>query len=153
MISESTAEVTSAVFHAISCIVRDYQPALECFVSIGGLECILGLISHEHEKLVIKSMFLIASFALNADIVRQLVAMNAVERIIATIKPLDRYDARLEQTLAALDTLVQTDDAIRRCRDNRLAFKDNLADVIALGTGKSECEVSWDLACLSHLRA
>lgn len=87
-------------------------------------------------------MFLIASFALNADIVRQLVAMNAVERIIATIKPLDRYDARLEQTLAALDTLVQTDDAIRRCRDNRLAFKDNLADVIALGTGKSECEVS-----------
>jgi hsp70-interacting protein len=136
-------EVSTAVFHAISCIVRNYEPAINAFISLGGLECVLGLIqSLENEKLMIKSMFMILSLAQDVKIADQLVKMNAIEKIVETIQAKDQYDVRLEQTLSALDALTQTNEAINRSRDGKLNLRDNLDQVIALGEGKPECEVS-----------
>lgn len=145
MMSDS-AEVATAAFHAISCIVRNYEPAVNAFLSMGGLECVLGLVqTKDNEKLVIKSIFLILSFAQDVKIADQLVKMNAIEKIIETIQPKDQYDVRLEQTLSALDALINTDEAIKRSRDGKLNLRDNLDKVIALGTEKPECEVSLTL--------
>jgi hsp70-interacting protein len=137
------AQVATKAFHAISCIVRSYEPALAYFIDVGGLECVLGLIqSNDNEKIVIKSMFLINSFSQDFPAVRdELVKLNAVERVIATIQPIGEYNTRLEQTLAALDTLTATKDAVSRCRNDSLQLREKLDRVIFLGHGKPECEV------------
>jgi hsp70-interacting protein len=143
------AEVSSHAFHAISCIVRSYEPGMEAFISMGGLECLLGLIqSVDREKLIIKSMFLINSFAQDSPAVRdELIKLNAAERIIATLQPKDEYNTRLEQTLAALTSLIVTNDAIKRCQKETLNFREQLNKIVSLGSGKPECDVS----CLSHV--
>lgn len=48
------SEVAVNSFHAISRIVRSYEPGLASFIEIIELECILGLIQcQEQDKLII----------------------------------------------------------------------------------------------------
>lgn len=138
------AEVSSHSFHAISCMVRSFDPGMQAFVSMGGLECLLGLIqNNDREKLIIKSMFLISSFAQDYPECRQdLIKLDAIEKIIETIQPKDEYNTRLEQTLTALNSLVVDDDAIQRCRNKSLQLEEKLKQIISLGEGKEECQVS-----------
>lgn len=138
------AEVSSHAFHAISCMVRSYEPGMKAFVSMGGLECLLALIqSEDREKLIIKSMFLMSSFAQDSPECRdELVKLDAIEKIISTIQPKDEYNTRLEQTLTALTSLVETEDAIKRCRNQNLKLEEKLKQIISLGEGKEECQVS-----------
>lgn len=136
-------EVAVNSFHAISCIVRSYEPGLASFIEIGGLECILGLIQRQdQEKLIIKSMFLISSFSKDFPPVRdELVKLDAIDRVAATLVPKSEYDTRLEQTLSALDALIETDEAIQRCRINKTNFREKLEQVISLGEGKDNCNM------------
>lgn len=138
------AEVSSHAFHAVSCVVRSYEPGMNAFVEMGGLECLLSLIQEkDREKLIIKSMFLINSFAQDSPKVRNdLIQLNAIERIVETIIPKGEYDTRLEQTLAALTSLVEGDDAIQRCRNENLKLRAKLNEIVAMGSGKDECQVS-----------
>ena len=151
MLSDDS-EVAANALHAISCIVRGFEPALAAFIDMGGLECLLGLIhTNENNKIMVKSMFLINSFTQDFPPVGvELVKLNAVERVIATIQPKDEYDTRLEQTLAALTSLIASNDAIEKCRVENLKLRDKLDRVISLGTGKPECEVSRS-PLLSHV--
>ncbi|XP_070494884.1 hsp70-binding protein 1 [Chironomus tepperi] len=128
-------------FHAISCIVRSYEPGLASFIEIGGLECILGLIQcQDQEKLIIKSMFLISSFSRDFPAVRdELVKLDAIDRVAATLEPKSTYDTRLEQTLCALDALIETDEAIQRCRNKKSNFREQLERIISFGEGKDDC--------------
>jgi hsp70-interacting protein len=137
-------EVSSHAFHAISCIVRSFEPGMKAFIDMGGLECLLGLIqSADYEKLIIKSVFLINSFSQDSAHVRnELIKLNAVERIVASIEPKDEYSTRLEQTLAALTSLTENSEAVDRCRMESLELKEKLEKIIALGNGKEECQVS-----------
>lgn len=138
------AEVSSHAFHAISCIVRSFEPGMQAFVSMGGLECLLSLIqTPDREKLIIKSMFLISSFVQDFPTVRDdLVKLGAIEKIVATIEPKDEYSTRLEQTLAALTSLAEGDEAFKRCGNKSLSLKEKLDKIISLGEGKEECQVS-----------
>lgn len=143
------AEVSSHAFHAISCIVRSYEPGMRAFVSMGGLECLLSLIQgQDREKLIIKSMFLINSFAQDSLTCRDdLIKLNAIEKIIATLEPKHEYNTRLEQTLAALTSLVEGDDAVRRCQNESLKLKERLNTIITMGDDKEECQVSRKKCC------
>lgn len=138
------AEVSSHAFHAISCMVRGYEPGMRAFVNMGGLECLLGLIQLEdREKLIIKSMFLMNSFVKDDPVVcDDLVKLNAIEKIIATIQPKDEYSTRLEQTLAVLVSMTENSEAIKRCGNDSLKLKQKLDQIISLGEGKEECQVS-----------
>lgn len=143
MMTDETV-VSSHAFHAISCIVRSYEPGMAAFISMGGLECLLALIqSEDREKLIIKSMFLISSFAQDSlEVCDELVKLNAVERIVATLQPKGEYSTRLEQTLAALSSLIVTADAIKRCHNESLKLREKLDKIVSLSNGKPECDVS-----------
>lgn len=143
MLSEET-EVATHSFHAISCIVRSYEPALASFIDIGGLECILELIQRQdQEKLIIKSMFLISSFSQDFPPVRdELVKLDAINRVASTLEPKSEYDTRLEQTLSALDSLIKSADEVTRFCSNKTNLLEKLEKVISLGRGKDECNVS-----------
>lgn len=137
-------EVASHSFHAISCLVRSYEPALANFIEIGGLECILGLIQNqEHEKIIIKSMFLMSAFSKDFPAVgEELVKLDAIERISNTLQPKGEFNQRLEQTLSALVTLINcSEEAIRRCRNEKINLREKLEKIISMGNGKDECKV------------
>lgn len=137
------AEVSSHAFHAISCIVRSFEPGMDAFISMGGLECLLSLINSDREKLIIKSVFLISSFSVDSQTVRDaLVNLNAIEKIVPTIQPKDEYSTRLEQTLAALVSLIENEEAVRRCQNESLKLQDKLNQIISMGGSKEECQVS-----------
>lgn len=138
-----TPEIAVRSFHAISCLVRSFEPALANFIDIGGLECILELIQREdQEKLIIKAMFLISAFCKDFSAMRdELVKLNAVERITATIQPKGEFNQRLEQTLSALVTLTDTPSAIKRCQNNKISLKEKLDKIVSMGDGKDECKV------------
>lgn len=137
------SEVASHSFHAISCLVRSFEPALANFIDIGGLECILGLIQcQDQENLIIKSMFLMSSFSKDFPAVGdELVKLDGIERISETLQPKGEFDQRLEQTLSALDTLTNSSDAKRRCQNNKLNLREKLEKIISMGHGKDECKV------------
>lgn len=138
------AEVSSHAFHAISCMVRSYEPGMRAFVNLGGLECLLSLVQFEdREKLIIKSMFLMNSFVKDDPAVSDdLVKLNAIEKIIATLQPKDEYSTRLEQTLDVLVSMTENSEAIKRCSNDSLKLKQKLDQIISLGKGKEECQVS-----------
>lgn len=117
---------------------------MNSFISMGGLECLLGLIqSPDRAKLVVKSMFLLSAFVQDSPSVREeLIKLNAVEKIIASIEPQDEYNARLEQTLAALVSLTQSPNAVNRCQKLELDLKAKLDRIVAICKGKEECQVS-----------
>lgn len=137
-------EIAANSFHAISCLVRSYEPALANFIDIGGLECMLGLIQcKDQEKLVIKSMFLMSAFSKDFSPVRdELVKLNAIERIVNVLEPKSEYNTLLEQSLSALSSLIETNDAIERGKNSKLQLKEKLEKIIHAGKGKEECQVS-----------
>lgn len=141
------AEVSSHAFHAISCMVRSFEPGMKAFVNMGGLECLLSLIQNQDtEKLIIKSMFLMNSFASDSPAVRdELCKLNGIEKIIATIEPKGEYNTRLEQTLSALVSLVGSEDSIEKCRNASSNLRNKLEKIIELGGEKEECQVSKNI--------
>jgi hsp70-interacting protein len=138
-------EVAVNSFHAISCMVRSYEPALANFIDIGGLECILALIQQQdQEKIIIKSMFLISAFCKDfPEVCGELIKLDAIERIVMTLQPKDEFCQRLEQTLSALVTLTETPSAhvIERCQNNKIDLNEKLTKIISMGKGKDECKV------------
>lgn len=138
-------EVAVNAFHAISCIVRSFEPALANFIDIGGLECMLGLIQcQDQEKLIVKSMFLISAFCKDFPALRdELIKLDAIERIVMTLQPSSEFNQRLEQTLSALVTLTETPSphVIERCQNNKFELREKLAKIISLGKEKDECKV------------
>lgn len=145
-------EVSSHSFHAISCLVRSYEPALANFIDIGGLECILGLIQcQDQEKLIIKSMFLISAFTKDFPAIGdELIKLNAVERIISTLQPKGEFNQRLEQTLSALSTLTDSEEGKRRCRNEKINLREKLEKIIAMGSEKEECKVRTRFSCFTR---
>lgn len=151
MMSDET-EVATHAFHAISCIVRSYEPGTKAFVSMGGLECLLCLIqTPDREKLVIKALFLINAFAQDWPTVRdELVKLNVIEKVIGNIEPKDEYDTKLEQALAALISLIESRDAVKRCQNEKLKLRATLEKIMSLGEGKEECQVSNPFRLILH---
>lgn len=46
---------------AISSMVRSYEPATAAFIDMGGLECILGCMQSDQERLIVQSLFLMSA--------------------------------------------------------------------------------------------
>uniref|UniRef100_A0A182JEQ4 Nucleotide exchange factor Fes1 domain-containing protein n=1 Tax=Anopheles atroparvus TaxID=41427 RepID=A0A182JEQ4_ANOAO len=131
--------VAQQAMHAVSCMVRHYEPCLAAFIDIGGLECILGCIQTDNEKLRIKSSFLMSNLCSEFAPVRdEFIKLNAVERVMASVKPSKEYDAKLETALSTLCVLTESKEGVQRCRD--AALKQKLQTIVKLNTGKEECQ-------------
>ncbi|XP_058818721.1 hsp70-binding protein 1 [Topomyia yanbarensis] len=135
------ASVASQAMHAVSCMVRHYEPCLAAFIAIGGLECILGCIQTDNEKLRIKSSFLMSNLCTEFAAVRdEFIKLNAVERVAASIRPSKDYEPKLETALSTLCVLTENEEAVRRCQNASLKLKSKLESVQKLNNGKEECQ-------------
>lgn len=142
LVSKDDPAVSTHALHAVSCLSRNFEPGMKEFLSMGGLECLVCLIENkESEKLQIKSLFLISAFCQESDSVReQLVALNAVEKIVANIEVKDEYSTHLEQSLAALVNLTESSEAIKRSQKNDVKLLEKLEQIISAGKNKEECQ-------------
>ncbi|KAL9707295.1 hypothetical protein quinque_010813 [Culex quinquefasciatus] len=134
------APVASQAMHAISCMVRQFEPCLAAFIDMGGLECILGCIQTDNEKLRIKSSFLMSALCTEFAAVRdEFIKLNAVERVVASIRPSKEFEPKLETALSTLTVLTESQDAIRRCQAAGLSLRSKLESILKLNDGKEEC--------------
>ena len=129
--------------HALSCLVRNYEPALATFIDIGGLECILGCLQSADEKMRIKSIFLLSSLCSEMSPVRdEFIKLDAIERVITSIEPSEEYNQYLELAMGALNVLVETKESILRSQNSQLKLREKLENILRLSNGKEECQVS-----------
>ncbi|XP_055541444.1 hsp70-binding protein 1 [Wyeomyia smithii] len=134
------AEVAVQAMHAISCLVRHHEPCLAAYIEMGGLECLLGCIQTDNDKLRIKSSFLMSNLCTEFAAVRdEFIKLNAVERVIASIRPSKEYEPKLETALSTLNVLTDSSEAVMRCQDAELKLKPKLELILKLNNGKDEC--------------
>ncbi|XP_062551801.1 hsp70-binding protein 1-like [Armigeres subalbatus] len=132
--------VATQAMHAISCMVRHHESSLAAFIDMGGLECILGCIQTDNEKLRIKSSFLMSNLCTEHTAVRdEFIKLNAVERVIAAVRPSKEFEPKLETALSTLNVLTECDEGVQRCQDSSLKLKEKLELVLKLNNGKDEC--------------
>ncbi|EAT47053.1 AAEL001800-PA [Aedes aegypti] len=132
--------VATQAMHAISCMVRHHEPCLAAFIDMGGLECILGCIQTDNEKLRIKSSFLMSNLCTEFSAVRdEFIKLNAVERVVAAVRPSKQFEPKLETALSTLNVLTECDEGIRRCQEPGLQLKEKLELILNLNNGKEEC--------------
>lgn len=134
-------QTASGAIHAISCMVRSYEPGLAAFIDLGGLECMLGCLQHVNKKPIFKrALFLLTAITSEFPAIRdELIKLNAVEQIVCTITPSAEYDVSLETSLSILCSLTQNDQAIIRCKETNSNFRQTLDEVIELGQGNDGC--------------
>lgn len=137
--------VAAAAMQAISSMVRHYEPGLTAFIDVGGLECILGCLQTDNEKLRIKSSFLMSNLCAELEPVRdEFIKLNAVERLMAAVKPSKDFDPKLENALSTLNVLTECQEGVKRCCDASLKHK--LETIVKLNAGKEECQEQLEYA-------
>ncbi|XP_055598096.1 hsp70-binding protein 1-like [Uranotaenia lowii] len=132
--------VANQAMHAISCMVRNFEPCLAAFIDMGGLECLLGCIQTDNEKLRIKTSFLMSNLCSEFAPVRdEFIKLNAVERVVASVNPTGKFDPKLETALSTLNVLTESPEGVRRCQDSGLGLKSKLEAILRLNANKEEC--------------
>lgn len=134
-------ETAASSIHAISCMVRNFEPALAAFIDMGGLECILGCLQRvDEEKVIVRSLFLLTAISGEFPPIRdELIKLKAVEYIIAMLRPSSDYDVRLETALSALCLFTENQDAVYRCQESELGFSKTLEDILKAASGNPAC--------------
>lgn len=136
------SETAMEGIRAISCLVRSYEPSLEAFTEIGGLECLLGCMqTHQAEKLVTRAGFLLNSLCVDFPGIKDdLIKLKAIEIISPLIQPSADYNVCLETLLSALCSLTECPEAVERCRTGGINFANTLETIVKLGSDKPECK-------------
>lgn len=127
--------------HAISCLVRSYEPTLTAFIEVGGLECLIGCLQQiDHQKLITRALFLLNSLCADfPDVREEFIKLKVVEYIIEILKPVDEYDVSVETALSVLCMLTESTDAINRCQTSELNLKSIIDNIIELAGDRPEC--------------
>lgn len=131
--------VAVKAMHALSCMVRSYEPCLAALIEIGGLECILGCLGSGEEKIMVKSAFLIGALSKDHNAVReQFIKLGAIERLSEYLEVPDEYCYLVETFLDALMILTEQEDVASEHLTGRL--KDKLENIVNKTKGKPEFE-------------
>lgn len=139
LLQDKSTEI--AAIRSISCLVRGYEPSSKEFIKIGGIECLLGCLQSENEKVVFRSSFLLNSICMDFSSIRnQLFEMGAIKVIIPLIQPKCEYDASLE-TLLSLLWLVVGDSDID---SNYHSLINVLEEIVLKSENKPECKETVD---------
>lgn len=135
-------ETATNGIHAISCLVRSYEPTLAAFIDVGGLECLMGCLQQiDQQKLIIRALFLLNALCADFPAVRdEFIKLKVIEHIIVELlKPVDEYDVSVETALSVLCMLTDSSDAINRCQTSELNLKSTIDEIIQRAGDKPEC--------------
>lgn len=136
----SEDDTVVAGLRSISCLVRGYEPCLNAFTEIGGLECLLGCLQSSHtEKVITRAAFFLNSLCTDFPEIRNNInKLRAVEIIIPLIQPQAEYNTCLETLLLVLCTLCE--NTLTVDISQYADFQGNLKEIIKLANNKPECK-------------
>lgn len=155
LLSESSYKVVCASIHAISCMIRSNEECLKAFTDLGGLECILGCLQNENEKVHIKIGFLVSSLSSEfPDIRNQFVQLNGIEYLSKFVEPVTEYNTKCENILTALSTLSDCDAGRSKVQQLGSSFESTLKTIVQNNKQSDECReiVEYSLGLLVKLR-
>lgn len=118
--------------YAVSCLIRDNELCIKEFTKRDGFSVLLRCLQSKHEKIVIKSCFLIACLCTDNSTVKEvLFSMGIIEQICSLIDIDDAFDTEInEHLLSALASLIrQSPQALKLCRQEQLNLKYKLNDI------------------------
>lgn len=144
LLSDSSDQVSCDAMSAISAIVRAYEPGLQAFLEVGGLECMLGCIGDESRiKLQIRVAFLISTITFEHPyLIESFIKLDAVEKLAAQVGQIEmgnvNSETRQENFVSAICALSITDESIQRCRNKELKLQSKLEELVQLLKGKDE---------------
>lgn len=138
----SEKETTPDGLRALSCLVRSYEPCLNAFIDIGGIECLLGCLQQVNEEVALtRAMFLLSSLCTDFPSLREkLIKLKVVDLVVGAIQPQANYSVCLETALSVLCIFTEDAEAAERCRAMELNFDKTLEEVITLADKKPECQ-------------
>lgn len=136
----SEPETATKGLHAISCLVRCYEPSLTAFLEIGGLECIIGCLQQcDQDKIVIRALFLLSSLCNDYSAIRdEVIKLRIIDHITRLLRSSTEYDVRTEAALSVLLQLTENSHAISQCQ-NETNLRQTLDDIIRDCGKKPEC--------------
>lgn len=155
LLSETSHKVVCASIHAISCMIRSNEKCLKAFTDLGGLECILGCLQNNHEKVHVKIGFLISALASEfPDIRDQFVELNGIEHLSMCLKPVTDYNSKCENILTALSVLSDCAVGTSKLRILSGNFESIIKTIIESNKQKEDCReiVEHSLSLLVKLR-
>jgi len=139
LLTDSDQPVAVAALHAISCMVRSYQPCLDEFLKSGGIECLLGALESGTEKIILKAAFLMSALCgLDKKTREEFIALGAVEKLAARLEAKTEYSSLQESTLSALYVLLESEKAVDKCRDSKLDLLQKLQQIKKSANNRDE---------------
>lgn len=154
-LSDPADQVACDAMSAVSAIVRAFEPGLQAFLDIGGLECMLGCLEDESRvKLQIRVAFLISTItAENPQLVSRFVQLNAIERLathleVPTLDQLEDQNKAMktENFLSALSALTAAEEGASRAQFSTVNLADKLERIIKSVAGREEFQEVTDFA-------
>lgn len=145
--SDETCRVKA--LYAISCMCREYPPAVAAFAALDGWSVLLRAIQTTHvPRLRTKACFFLSHVVLNdPSLVADLVSMGLVLQLAAVLQ--EPHDLTHEHVLSALLTLARgSSDARHEVADSRLKMEQLLSDKYRELEGQEEYSEARD-----HCRA
>lgn len=135
-------DVVRNSLHAISCLVREYEPALSIFIEKNGLENVLLCLKLNDDRTITKASFLLSTISTEFPLVRdELIKLGAVHILCECLMPnvVDgEYNAKLENILSALNVLTHNSQLgevqfkavtnIKQKLENIVEHNENLAE-------------------------
>lgn len=149
---------------AISSLSRNFEPTTTLLIEMGGLECLVGCLQSNNDRLKIQTSFLLRALCLeNPELagkihisnrfilpinnylsfiyIDKLTHMNAINLIASQIVVQGEYSAQLEATLSLIHLLASSSElASNRCCLPELHLQTKCNEIIQLCESKPECQ-------------
>lgn len=142
-----------AGLRAVSCSVRGYEPCLDAFIKMDGIECLLRCLQQRHnEKLITRAAFFLNSLCVDyPDIRKESLISKVVETITPLIQPKTEYDMCLEALLLVLSSVIEHTEAFENSQYPE--FKTALEKIMELVGDKPDCKetVDYSRKLLKHI--
>jgi len=143
-------DVASSSLHAISALIRNFEPGLIQFLKNGGVKSLLSCLNTSHTRVFVKACFVIATLALEKPEVRdEFVKQSAITKLLACVEPVSGFDIKAETVLFALSELSKSPE-YQLQNEQKTSIESTLHTIIASNKNLPQCEeiVSYATAVL-----
>lgn len=139
LFAEKNEELCAAALHAVSSIVRSFDPGLVEFLSIGGIHKLVQNLNTSYSRFFTKLCFVIACLAQNEDVCNEFVKHDALSKLFTQIDVVSGFDNKIETVLYAMSQLSKS-KLWTPSQETKQEFAKVLQELVKVNKELPECE-------------
>ena len=139
LFEEKNEELCAAALHAVSSLVRNFEPGLVEFIKLGGIHKIVQHLSTEYSRFFTKLCFVIACLSQNEDVRSELVKNDAISKLFSHMDVVSGFDIKTETTLYAMSELSQS-NLWNPDQKMKTQLTETLTELVTINKELPECE-------------